>query len=468
MEIFEQNECYPLLIAQPQQGKTNAQIATADAFREKCKQTNKTYEIIVLTNLSANELKDQTEDRFGKAGFINGEDTRILHHNDISSLKLKEVDQRLIMIDECHYALGKDKVFHEFCKKNGIYYGNPINTWINKNTYVLSISATPYASKIREDLDNLKQNPSFKTVVLEVSPKYFSLMEIRNKQRLLEANDIIVDNCVSEWFKNTVLNKYFEDCGKSNGYLVVRLTGEKVEILQKYLLGEGIKSEVFDNKKKNISKFDQRLNHPITDNKPKILIIKNSYRAGKTLTNTKMIRGWVESKSSDSDVVAQVVGRCCGYEVDGHSKFNDEFPFYCNIKKIDVAIDFYKDNAMIPSSHNNKSNFEIKDYEWCFITESEGRIIGKTEGVGTISGNNAIDIAKNILTGSKPSGKQEVYKIDSFNINYLDSWNNLINKYNNIVGKCVYYKNIEPALINKNSEEALLKNKVLFSNNDVI
>ncbi len=381
-DIFESEGGPPLLIAQPQQGKTGVAIAVIKQFVITCKKYNQTYQVIYLSNISDCVLKSQIEDRLEEARLFN--EVIIEHHAGLNKPEFKnklnlDVDRRLIIVDECHVALrasdeslNEYRPFHEFLKTIGCNYGKSISTWKNKNNYVLSISATPYAHVIKVKLDE----KSFETVPLTVSEKYFSLQDIH--KRLYQSDDVVSEKSVTFFFKEKL--KEFHDICKNfnegNGYLIIRSTVGGPDIIKDYIrtTHPEINVKIYDSNTKNIHELDDRLSKCPTD--PFVAIIKGALRAGKTLKTTKYIRMWIEPPRSTTDTMCQVVGRCLGYpsKLDGHSKFDDKFPIYCNIKERSQVIEFYQKYDVVPSGHNNLSTRQDKSepkYERAVLNSEE-------------------------------------------------------------------------------------------------
>lgn len=489
IDEFKRHEVCPILISQPQMGKTAVQIAVADSFVETCKTNNETYQIIVMINLSDNELLNQTTGRFRNAGL---RDADIYHHSKLRKIKLRDVDRRLIIIDECHFALGDGKPFHEFMKRCGICYGKPINTWNNKNNYVLSVSATPYATVIREEIDAINNNPSFKRIFLEKNSEYFGLFDLLQKGRAKQSFSII-DNQgnVSENFKN-YLNKL------KPGYLLIRSKGEQCKSIKDYCKSKGIETEVYSSLSGDDFKINQ-LDSNISGACPyhlTVIIIKGALRAGKTLTSTRNIRGWLESESSNPDAIGQVVGRSLGYKDKkyNHSKHNDTFEIYCDLKSLEEAAKFYK-NDNVPRGRNNKKSNGRKNPDveiLIFNQKNEGfdkmrelysndqLKLGKnsptidkliSEGCGKVSTNRERDICDFVIKNKAPSSHSIYYHFDGPHPNHKVSYDKLIKQNPDIVGKYILF--VHKNTINNDEadssfEEDLLANDCLLHNKNFI
>jgi len=344
---FEANHRSVLIIAQPQQGKTATVAITINDFIKQCEKTGAKYEVIYLINQADNEIKKQSTSRFRKADLIN--DIKIMHHANLKDYSFdNDFDKkRLIIVDEGHMALGKGKPFHNFMNQFHIKYGQPYQTWENKNVFVLTVSATPYAQEVQNRISNQLDTECFTEVAVKVSEKYFSLKKLIESGRLQQSRGVISKKSkqVSAFFKDIVLPEFLRQCRTNGpGNLVVRVQGDgSVAILKEYLGKEHPEFDVIEFSTKNatpVAELDEHLSEDYPQ--PTIVIVRGALRAGKTLKTTKFIRGWVDSKSGNSDTVAQSVGRCLGFPSCEHDKKDDNFLIWCNIKAFKVAAKFYE------------------------------------------------------------------------------------------------------------------------------
>lgn len=375
IDIFQAGKGPPLLIAQMQQGKTGVCIDVAKTFIDGCNLENKKHEVIFLTNIADNTLRSQTQFRLQKAGI--DQKVKNIHHSSLRDFTPDpNVDVRLIIIDECHVALERSnsddlKPFHEFMKKCGIKYGESVDKWENKNNYVLSVSATPYAHVIWQKI----KNEAFKPVVLTVSDKYYSLQDMQNAGRFKKSEYCVKNGVVTTFFKDRVA-EFIDMCKKDSnaGHMIIRAIGASPEAIRKYIeenYQDRISVNIFESVPvNNIHLLDETIREAFP--KPYISIIRGSLRAGKTLTTTKHIKMWIDSPKSKTDTMCQVVGRCLGFEMEGipngnggidwvNRKTKDTFPVYCDIKELNDALEFYKTYECVPSGNYNKKTKSISN-----------------------------------------------------------------------------------------------------------
>lgn len=448
MKEFNKKNIPILLIAEMQQGKTGTVICLISEFIKKNKKLNNTYQIIYIINLSDNGIKEQTEIRLFTAGLL--EEVTILHHKNINSVQPLDVDARLIIIDECHVALGKEKPFHNFMQRFGIKYGDNIDAWENKNNYVVSVSATPYAHVIKTKFDI----SSFKPVVLNMSEEYYSLQHMQEANRIRQAEEMVdSEETITPYFQQRIQEFKALCLLHGAGYMIVRTSGNRLNVIAQHLASlDSISVQRFNCKKGNIPLLDVILRtKPV---KPTVIIISGSLRAGKTLTTTEHIKMWLDSHSAKADTICQSVGRCLGYPSNGHSKFDDKFMVYCNTKELDACIDFFNEyecSPNIPSGNwNKKFQTQPVDGEYVDIrlnSEDEVReMYDDLAHISICSKNNEHNIAQTVLNGSnrghssKDDQKIRIYYLDAPNLKFKSDFNKLKIAKPELIGKFVKYK----------------------------
>jgi len=448
LEVFQAGLCYPLLVAQPQQGKCGTCIAAISGFIDSCKSQNQTYEVVYLINLADNSLKAQTEQRIFQSGLLS--DIRLLHQAEVSKFTPGSVDLRLIVVDEAHIALGKDKPVDAFFKRCGVNYGLPISNWSNQSNYVLSVSATPYATIIRHELDKTNGAKTFEPVRLKLAPNYFTMQQMKLQGRFKKAEKTYLKTKVTDFFKGAFAEFKFRCDHLGNGHLIVRTSGKGPNVIANWILNNTLPGEVdiqvFSSKNQNIDQLDEILS--IKPAKPSVAIILGSLRAGKTLTTTEHIRSWIETDKANADTVAQVVGRCLGYPVEviglpKRPKTEDTFPVYCNLEEIDHAIKFYEDMRCVPNGVQNKSSNRETQLHEIIVQDS----IEPNELKSTCSKVNENDIALDILNMAQRGGDRWYYldgpnKDHPTNTNpvgerHLDHWYLLEKEHPEYIGKYV-------------------------------
>jgi hypothetical protein len=370
MKHFQDSVKSVLLVAQMQQGKTEVIVATVNQFIQARQAEGSDYVVFMINNISDNVLRNQVQLRFGQALLpvvfytpkLDPTNKIILaHHAGLKNLKnifethpIKNTAEILIVIDECHYALDastkeKAKPFHEFMKAAGVNYGGNYKTWENKKVQVLSVSATPYVQCIKSHLDS----KAFEAVSLTPSEAYYSLEDAYSAGRLFQSQPLVKNHETTEFLEEANA-KFLEECeAQGPGHLMIRTTGVVTTVVARFYLElqkEGLLDIMFFdcNNNKNLHLLDDYISNSVR--KPMVNFIHGTLRAGKTLTRTKHIRGWIESPNADTDSMSQTVGRSLGY----NGKHEDTYPIFCNLKKVKDALEFYSGVGLVPKGRNNK------------------------------------------------------------------------------------------------------------------
>lgn len=453
----------PLLVAQPQQGKTGVAIYVLDRFIKDAKARGLSYQAIYLINLSDNELRKQTRLRLRKAHL--DDDVIVVHRNDIDDHEIDtDADKILIIMDECHYAIDKGSPVHKFLLQYGIDYGNPVGNWENDSVSILSISATPFAHSIRE----ATEAGAFHTIPLPMNANYYSLAQMMEDGRLIQSMPIVAGKRRTTQFMDTIMTQFLEDCEvRGNGYFVLRQNGTRSHAIRDHIhraYGNDVRVEGYstnEDDEGDIDELDEALS--IEPEKPTVVLIRGTMRAGKTLKTTKHIRGWYESSTAKSDAKLQSL-RPLGYASDdGHSKFNDEFPIYCNMKEVQEEIAFYENlmekqsNLMVPSGIRNKSSHGTKhEYEQLVFdhkpsldkirTECAVRnlqlssTVVKTMVLYTKT-HNVEPVTRQLITNTGypqgHAGEIVVISVNGANDNFFGDWERLQEEKPNLIGKWV-------------------------------
>lgn len=419
-QIFQEHLVAPLLLAQPQQGKTGVCIHLIDWFKKDCLDKQLSYEIIVLSHASDNDLLDQWDNGLNLADInhklkekVDSCEISLFHFDSVKgefpklTLDMTK-DKRLIILDECHIALRKstdEKIapLDEFLKKSGIYYDKPLSEWDNKNTFLLSVSATPFPQVLKAQ----EISDHFEFVKLEQSLVYYGIENLINDNRLFQSEVLVKKDRKTKIVEVTQFTKdrleEFKNYCQINGnkYLIIRLIGEeKVDKIETYIrnIHPEFGFKPFESRNNTDSDWQKALDQQISTepDQPYVILIKGALRCGKTLSTTAHIGMWVESKNSKGSTTIQSVGRLMGNPIGkaseqeirafyDRSKSNieiykryldennlrlkhfDTFPIYCNTKEMQHFIDFYcNDKKMIPSSPwNTQSGTSLKEiYEW--------------------------------------------------------------------------------------------------------
>lgn len=481
LNAFEQGKRSVLLVSQPQQGKTGVCLRTIDRFindiraDQHIKHGADTWfrgqnkRVFYIVNLSDNQVMGQTDGRIELAALA--EYVTTMHPTSSTTTQREPLPSGkvLIVIDECHYALRKNGPIHKLLSSWGIEYGKNPATWTNKDAYVLSVSATPYAHCIKQ----IKDSAYFHIVPLrtEEGDGYYSLRHAKEAGRLKQSHHILQKGQPTA-FLSMILDQFLDDCQRDgNGFFVIRATGQdNIRAIRKFveeqygndIAVEGFSTDTEMNDSK-ISRLENTLCLPLASiTRPKVVLIRGSMRAGKTLRTTRNIRGWYESPTSKSDTKVQSL-RPLGYAKDGHSKFDDTFPIYCNMKEVDEETGFYDEvlsranPSIIPSGNNNKPSVkECHDYvQILFDTKPEiADVMKACETMGipfptnktrvtclTNSNQTVWPLGKKLIKNEGYHTRQEsdlmVIHVDGPSNVFKEDWNLILSERPHFIGKFV-------------------------------
>lgn len=388
LRLFASKKGPPLLISQPQQGKTDVCIYVIDRFIKSCELEGLSWGVFYLINKIDNTILQQTDDRLTEADF-DREAVEIYHliSRDIqptlsSPDKIKQIrslDRRLIIIDECHEALRFDGPLAKFLENFGICYGKPTQLWDDKRNYVLSVSATPFPQVIRNISDAIESG-AFSLVPLKLNDSYYSLEKLYKSGRLHESGALIEHGRPTPFLKKRITDFVDNNKGQLNcGYLVIRSIKAGPDIIKNYIrktYGDAVSCIEFSAKADSdysISQFESSISR--RTKKPCVALIRGTARAGKTLKSTEHIRGWVESPDAKGDTSIQAVGRSLGYGKDGQT-----YPIYCHLNQIKIGLEFYKyvydekhPQCACPTGAHSKGNARSanSDYMVCVAETKE-------------------------------------------------------------------------------------------------
>jgi hypothetical protein len=493
MECIKGGKKFPLLISQPQQGKTSVGIHVGKNIIDSAKASGIKFRVIWLVHLSDTSVLEQTEDRINMA-WLN-HDVEVYHRGNLHHFEFDgSVQQTLIVLDECHYAIDKDSPIDRFLMMHGVDYG----TSCPEDVHVLSISATPYAHSIHEE-NNKGLEGSFITIPLPLSQEYYSLRHMVEADRMEQSEPIIIRNKVTPFCKK-IMGRFEDDCEKfGNGYFVIRLNKDSRQKILKEWVEENHRdvdvlsfSSLPEPENEEVAKLDKRLSY--APGKPTIILIRGAQRAGKTLSTTRHIRAWYEPSNSKMDAAMQAIGRVLGHPSsmpDKHSKFDDDFPVYCNSEDIDDALEYYdgiyKDDPtkIIPNGIRNKSSQGRKivyDYEQlvfsncpsvdevnaeCLRLGISGDLSKKGITRHTVSENNWSSISRALQnnTGYQQSTPENylAFHVDAANENFFGDWEQLQNEKPHMIGKWVVALHKESGKRVQRDFNNLISKKTIFA-----
>jgi len=352
--IVTEGFLWTLLTAACQTGKTGAAIYLAEKLYDEG------YRFLIF-GPSDTVLRDQLQKRSEKYPKLSSRliGSRIWHAGDIYSggaaysemfRHMRDAimldDKVLVIFDEAHIGIGaknKDELqkIPQFLRD--VCESLPGATSTNKNIRTLLITATPFTYDAF-----MKDSGDFGEVYLRPGEGYVGLSNLLDHGRVLPHIARHIPKHIKgkerAARKETLNNDYVKQMANlmtshtSNGYFVVRSTVHKDHgLFRKAAAMASVKLKVFDSKSRNISDFEKTLLE--TPEEPTVLMIKQSYKQGKTLCLDN-ISAWYENDTwsgrHDADMV-QSLGRCLGY----HKDKDYTFPVYCDVPMVEALAEYY-------------------------------------------------------------------------------------------------------------------------------
>jgi hypothetical protein len=299
---------YVMLIAQMQSGKTGTFHGVANHMLR----TGIVRRVYLICGTTDTQLRQQAasdtiqynpdyyeDDNTGKF--------KVLFRQDLKKYNLKLQDT-LIIIDESHIDSNKDQEMDRFLRENGIVLDGSNDRLEEKNTHILSVSATPFAEfsdysykERRKEMVFMKPGPTYRGVEF-----YLTNSLIKRTFKIEDHPRRFIDIVASKgarWNIVRVHNSKYEEELKS----IIKDTAEE----------NGIEIKLYSyNSNSTAGTFDlMRLES--SPRKASILFIQGRLRCGKVVPKKHIGFVWDNSVSADSDTILQsLLGRMCGYEYD--------------------------------------------------------------------------------------------------------------------------------------------------------
>jgi hypothetical protein len=297
----------------------------------------------VVLRAQANEDAETYNPEAITAGKFN-----IIFHQDFKKHAINR-NKSLIILDESHMDQDANQKLCEFALASGFDFWGTTPRMVEEDTYILSVSATPYS-----ELSDIyhKKTPNKFVVELVPGPTY------RGVDYYLH-NDLVhpTYNVAKEWvrFKTMVLSK-------GNKWNLVRCTNAKGSALQTAIVrgaaAAGIRVLFYTEAAKDVAITwkERKAGQPclqgldatgkpvsVAPTQPTIIILKGKLRAGKVVPKEHVGFVWEDSKNPQTDTIVQgLLGRMCGYA------FGAEMPeIYISGKLLEKAHGMIKANAIV-------------------------------------------------------------------------------------------------------------------------
>jgi hypothetical protein len=308
-----------LLISQCQAGKTGAFHKLISLMRNR-KMIDRVYivcgssETILRAQAFADSLKFNEPDT--NEGLI-----KIIFHQDFEKNTMN-IENALIIIDESHQVQTINQGLHTFFLRHGITMdGNP-EILDTKNTYIVSVDATPYSEVA--SLKHVETRYEKHIECLQPGVGYRGLKNFLDDGLIRPAFSIAK---YPQQFKS-IVEVFIQD----PQYIIIRLNGGKESIDSEiniakicddlkipllYYTTERTDIAITESEKNELQRKNKMRNLPCLESKPEtttIVIIRGRLRAGKVAPKEHIGFVWESAKSSKTDTIVQgLVGRMCGY-----------------------------------------------------------------------------------------------------------------------------------------------------------
>lgn len=311
---------FALLWAEVQCGKTG----TYHCLIRQMLASGRVARVYILCGSAETTLRDQAfEDaRKYNAAYLDSKTIEILFRQDFEKATMN-IENALIIVDESHLDQNQGQLLDRFMAKHGLTMAGTNATMTDKNTYMVSVDATPYS-----EIAALEHKHSLPKHVERVTPPaaYFGVAHYKFNGLVFENYDF-----------RTAAGKASmaaELASHPNKYILMRLTGRRETMDVK----ETILNELATENDYDIRHYYEELTDvaitrkeqaqlqkkapagtviPCLEDAPEtttIILIKGRLRAGKVVPKQHIGFVWEDATSSKTDVLIQgLFGRMCGY-----------------------------------------------------------------------------------------------------------------------------------------------------------
>lgn len=253
-------------------------------------------------------------------------ESKVIFRQDFEGFKMNTTNA-LIIVDESHLDQTQNQQLDKFLKKHDLGMNGNLKKLNKNNTYIVSVSATPYS-----ELACLTHNNNLNKHVESLIPGegYFGLAEYKNNGLMKETFDI--------WSNRTKFANLINRFSGSPKWSLVRLIpgkkGKEQELSIKLICNAKGYNVIYYNsehKQVAINRKQQEQQKKIGNDIPcledppsvnTVVIIYGCLRAGKVVPKKHISFVWEGANTSKTDSLVQgLPGRMCGYkEMFGDSK----------------------------------------------------------------------------------------------------------------------------------------------------
>ena len=266
-------------------------------LREQVEESKKDFFVKYKAYLAAEHIDEYSKDEISDMCELMSEMIEIVWSADLKKYK-DDASETFFVWDESHYAQNTGMRPGEFLKKMGICPTGDPEQLAEKNSFLLSVSATPFS----ELSDQIHMEQHKNIVRMVPGEGYYGV------KHMLNANKIIGFHKWRDSLK-TALEMHKNDSRPS--YAILRKTAKSdITEIRDFAQARGWLVVEYDSENKQIDMSS--LN--IAPERDTLIVLKGMLRMGKRLDKSHISFAMEMSKSSSSDVVLQgLLGRMCGY-----------------------------------------------------------------------------------------------------------------------------------------------------------
>jgi hypothetical protein len=338
-------ERYGILLAPCQSGKTG----TFHYLARRMLELGLVDNVYLICGSSETVLRDQAHDdamEYNREARRSGQFKIIFHSQFKDETVVINRRRSLIIVDESHMDQGVNQMLNKFLKRNGLNLWGTSTRMQQEDTYILSVSATPYSELA--DVYRGKSRPKF-VVDMVPGPGYVGVADYYY-QGLVRPTFSLASGAGWDHFRSIMTDR----CATGNKWFLVRCSAtgrddNTLSSLQTWcrLAARGTVKLVYytqDRQDVAIRRAEQddmlrKGTHlPCLEDAPAvptIVILKGKLRAGKVVPKKHIGFVWEDSKNPNTDTVIQsLFGRMCGYRGAGPTEHGDTLPLIFMSQKL--------------------------------------------------------------------------------------------------------------------------------------
>ncbi len=220
-----------------------------------------------------------------------------------------DLHDSLIILDESHLNQSKKGAVNLFFKKRGLSLAGATSRMEKLNTYILSVSATPFSELKDIRKFNLAANDAIiskKVVVMKQPAGHYGIPQYMADNRLKKTASL----CTPEGRR-----RFIRHADGRNLYTLIRLNkGPERDALRSICRERDYKLMIYDGSNKQLAAVDERLKSH-APSRPTIILLKGMLRCGNVVPKKYVGMVWDGSAEPDFDTILQsLLGRMCGFE----------------------------------------------------------------------------------------------------------------------------------------------------------